>query len=90
MNPDKKGEEVTEKLAGLSEELMNTPQPFRGGVSRARSRPGSTEQEMGAGEQRGLSSENLGDRLTRGKGDERGSSFSSEIAGLKGSVKSTR
>lgn len=38
----------------------------------------------------GLSSENLGDRLTRGKGDERGSSFSSEIAGLKGSVKSTR
>ena len=53
MNPDKKGEEVTEKLAGLSEELMNTPQPFRGGVPRVRSRPGSMEQVVGAGEQRG-------------------------------------
>ena len=30
MNPDKNGEEVTEKIAGLSEGLMNTPQPFRG------------------------------------------------------------
>lgn len=28
-NPEKKGEEVTEQAAGLSEELMNTPQPFR-------------------------------------------------------------
>ena len=52
LNPDKKGEEVTEKLAGLSEELMNTPPPFRG-IPRARSRPGSTEQEVGAREQRG-------------------------------------
>lgn len=40
MNPDKKGEEVTEKIAGLSEELMNTPQPFRGGVPTRRSRLG--------------------------------------------------
>lgn len=40
VNPDKKGEEVTEKLAGLSEELMNTPQPFRGAVPAVRSRPG--------------------------------------------------
>lgn len=45
MNPDKKGEEVTDKITGLSEELMNTPQRFRGGIPMARPRPRSTEQE---------------------------------------------
>lgn len=45
MNPDKKGEEVTDKIVRLSEELMNTPQPFRGGILMTRPRPGSIEQE---------------------------------------------
>ena len=47
MTPDKKGEEVTDKIARLSEELMNTPQPFRGGIPKTRPRLGSTEQEGG-------------------------------------------
>ena len=70
MNPDKKGEEVTEKLAGLSEELMNTPPPFRGGVPRARSRPGSMEQEVGLGSRGGdlgMSSEKSGGQAIQGE-----------------------
>lgn len=53
MNPDKKGEEVTDEIAGLSEELMNTPQHFRGGIPTARPRPRSTEQEGWARESGG-------------------------------------
>lgn len=47
MNPDKKGEEVTDKIAGLSEELMNTLQPCRGGVPVTR--PRSTVLGVGVG-----------------------------------------
>lgn len=63
VNPDKKGEEVTEKLAGLSEELMNTPQLQRSSSSnevKARGPLGSRGGDLG------LASENLGDRPSRG------------------------
>lgn len=71
VNPDKKGDEVTDKIAGLSEELMNTPQSFRGGGPRTRPRPGSTVQEGGAREQgwgdHGPSFGNLVEQATMGK-----------------------
>ena len=49
MNLDKKGEEVTDKIAGLSEELMNTLQTCRGGVPVTRPRPRSTVRGVGVG-----------------------------------------
>lgn len=80
MNPDKKGEEVTDKVVRLSEELMNTPQPFRGGMLMTRPRPGSIEQEGGAREsgRPWPSFGNLGSRLLWEKA-EKACTFSSKI-----------
>lgn len=47
MNPDKKGEKVTERRAGLSEELMNTSLLLRGKFQRKDQGWGSTVQEGG-------------------------------------------